>query len=120
MKEIEEDGKERRDAVYDPGIMLDAVKCMLQLRNDKELADRLGIGQSLVSKVRHKQQAVSASLLIRMHEETNLSIAELRRLMGDRRKKYRFGEGKPFNRHPRQPRSAFAAEDTAAEHAGQG
>jgi hypothetical protein len=32
---------------------------------------------------------VGASLLIRMHEVSNLSIQELRTLMGERRNKYR-------------------------------
>jgi hypothetical protein len=35
---------------------------------------------------------VRASLLIRMHEVTNLSIRELRDLMGDRRQKYRISD----------------------------
>ena len=40
---------------------------------------------------------VGASLLIRMHEVTDLSIRELRELMGDRRKRLRISEvdGKP-------------------------
>ena len=48
-------------------------------------------------KIRHGHLPVGASLLIRMHEETNISIAELRKLMGDRRKKYRLSDaqGKP-------------------------
>jgi hypothetical protein len=40
---------------------------------------------------------VGASLLIRMHEVSDLSVAELRELLGDRRGKYRVGgaQGKP-------------------------
>jgi hypothetical protein len=40
---------------------------------------------------------VGASLLIRMHEVTDLSIRELRELMGDRRKRMRISDadGRP-------------------------
>jgi hypothetical protein len=40
---------------------------------------------------------VGASLLIRMHEVTGMSIRELRDLMGDRRTKYRLSDaqGRP-------------------------
>jgi hypothetical protein len=41
-------------------------------------------------------------MLIRMHEVTDLSIRELRDLMGDRRAKYRISDiqGKPKARSP--------------------
>ncbi|MGJ9418760.1 hypothetical protein ACHAC9_13480 [Massilia sp. CMS3.1] len=37
----------------------------------------------------HRRLAVDASLLIRMHEVSGLSIRDLRYLMGDRRAKFR-------------------------------
>jgi hypothetical protein len=51
----------------------------------------------VISKIRHRTLPVGASLLIRMHEVTDLSIRELRELMGDRRKRMRISDvdGKP-------------------------
>jgi hypothetical protein len=43
---------------------------------------------------------VGASLLIRMHEVSEMSISELRQLMGDRRGKFRISD-KQFK--PKQP-----------------
>jgi len=40
---------------------------------------------------------VGASMLIRMHEVSNLSVRELREILGDRRQKFRISDvqGKP-------------------------
>ena len=43
----------------------------------------------VISKIRHKILPVGPNLLIRMHEETGLSIRDLRALMGDNRAKFR-------------------------------
>lgn len=78
-----------KDRVYDPNRLLDRVRETLQLSNDAALARTLQILPPVLSKIRHRRTPVSASLLIRIHEETNLSIAELRALLGDRRQKFR-------------------------------
>jgi hypothetical protein len=51
----------------------------------------------VISKIRHHRLPVGASLLIRMHEVTGMSIRDLRDLMGDRRTKYRLSDaqGRP-------------------------
>ncbi|MEC4722074.1 hypothetical protein RY831_23170 [Noviherbaspirillum sp. CPCC 100848] len=77
------------DRVYDPNRLLDRVRETLKLSNDAALARTLQILPPVLSKIRHRRTPVSASLLIRIHEETNLSIAELRALLGDRRQKFR-------------------------------
>jgi hypothetical protein len=77
---------------FHPDEMLDAVKMVLKLLSDRELADHFKIGQPILSKIRHRKQGVGSALLIRIHEETHLSIAELRKLMGDRRRTYRVGK----------------------------
>jgi hypothetical protein len=43
----------------------------------------------VISKIRHYRLAIGASLLIRMHEVSDISIGNLRILMGDRRGKFR-------------------------------
>jgi hypothetical protein len=67
------------------------------LKNDAALARALEVAPPLISKIRHRRLPVGASLLIRMHEVTDLPVHELRELMGDRRQKYRISDmqGKP-------------------------
>lgn len=82
---------------YDPNRLLDALIEKLNLKNDAALSRALEVAPPVISKIRHRRLPVGASLLIRMHEVSNLSIRELRDLMGDRRSKYRISEvdGKP-------------------------
>lgn len=75
--------------LYDPNKLLDGVIQALNLPSDAALARTLEVQPPVLSKIRHRRTPVSASLLIRMHEETHLSISELRQLMGDRRQKFR-------------------------------
>lgn len=74
---------------YDPNRLLDALIKKFGLKNDVALARHLEVAPPLISKIRHRSLPVVASLLIRMHESSDLTIAELRGLMGDRRKKFR-------------------------------
>jgi hypothetical protein len=82
---------------YDPNRLLDALIQKLNLKNDAALSRALEVRPPVISKIRHRTLPVGASLLIRMHEVTDLSIRELRELMGDRRKRMRISEvdGKP-------------------------
>jgi hypothetical protein len=74
---------------YNPNHLLDVLIGKLQLKNDAALARALEVAPPVISKVRHYRLPVGASLLIRMHEVTDMSIRDLRDLMGDRRDKYR-------------------------------
>jgi 2-methylcitrate dehydratase PrpD len=82
---------------YDPSHLLDTLRERMQLKNDAALSRLLEVAPPVISKIRHRALPVGASLLIRMHEVTQMSIRELRALMGDRRKNYRFSDaqGKP-------------------------
>ena len=66
-----------------PGLLLDTLKEMLLLSSDSALAEALGTTPSLLSKVRHGKLPVADWLLISMHEESELSIGELRALNGE-------------------------------------
>ncbi|MDQ9172488.1 hypothetical protein Q8A64_18985 [Oxalobacteraceae bacterium R-40] len=79
---------------YDPNALLDTLIARLQLKNDAALCRLLEVGPPVISKIRHKRLPVGSSMLIRMHEISNLTIRELRYLMGDRRTRYR-EDGKP-------------------------
>ena len=77
---------------YDPNALLDTLIARLQLKNDAALCRLLEVGPPVISKIRHKRLPIGSSMLIRMHEISNLTIRELRYLMGDRRARYRQGE----------------------------
>lgn len=74
---------------YDPNKLLDTLIQNLKLKNDAALSRALEVAPPVISKVRHRRLPVGASLLIRMHEVSEISIRELRELMGDRRAKFR-------------------------------
>ncbi|NEX60479.1 hypothetical protein [Noviherbaspirillum galbum] len=82
---------------YDPNRLLDTLLEKMNLKNDAALSRMLEVAPPVISKIRHRRLPIGASLLIRMHETTGMSIRELRDLMGDRRTKYRLSDaqGKP-------------------------
>ena len=67
-------------------------------------------GPPVISKIRHHRLPVGASLLIRMHEISGMSIRDLRDLLGDRRTKYRvsdaLGKLKAENNKQQEEKSA--------------
>jgi len=77
---------------YQPGKLLDSLIVTLGLKNDAALSRALAVGAPVLSKIRRRRTPVSGAILLRMHEETDISIRELRKLMGDRRGKYRASE----------------------------
>ncbi|HEY0844002.1 MAG TPA: hypothetical protein VGE12_01455 [Noviherbaspirillum sp.] len=74
---------------YHPDQLLDALLHRLGLRGDGALASRLKIDKRLLREIRYGRQPIPASLLLLMQESTGISIAELRRAMGDRRARIR-------------------------------
>ena len=77
---------------YDPNNLLDSLIEKLSLKNDAALSRALEVAPPVISKIRHHRLPVGASLLIRMHEVSDLSIKDLRILMGDRRDKFRISD----------------------------
>ncbi len=82
---------------YDPNRLLDTLLEKMNLKNDAALSRMLEVAPPVISKIRHRRLPVGASILLRMHEVTDLSVAELREILGDRRQKYRISDvqGKP-------------------------
>jgi plasmid maintenance system antidote protein VapI len=74
---------------YDPNRLLDALLARLGLKNDAALSRLLGVEAPTISKIRHQRVRVGAAILLRMHEVSDLSIEELKSLMGDRRARLR-------------------------------
>ena len=77
------------DLAYDPNNLLDALIEKMQLKNDAALSRALEVAPPVISKIRHRRLPVGASMLLRMHEVSEVSIRDLRDLMGDRREKFR-------------------------------
>ncbi|MES2931912.1 MAG: hypothetical protein V4805_00265 [Pseudomonadota bacterium] len=77
---------------YNPNRLLDTLIEKLRLKNDAALSRALEVAPPVISKIRHHRLPVGASLLIRMHEVSDLSIRDLRYLMGDRRDKFRISD----------------------------
>ena len=86
------DEAELENRVYDPNHLLDTLIKKMSLKNDAALSRALEVAPPVISKIRHNRLPVGASLLIRMHEVSELSIKELRELMGDRRAKFRISD----------------------------
>ena len=74
---------------YNPNNLLDILIGKLKLKNDAALSRVLEVAPPVISKIRHSRLAVGASMLIRMHEVSDLSIRQLREMMGDRRDRMR-------------------------------
>lgn len=85
------------ESIYEPNKLLDALKDILGSKNDAALSRTLEIAPPILSKIRHHRLPVSAALLIRMHDVTDLSVSDLQGMMGDRRGKFRLSsaQGRP-------------------------
>ena len=66
-----------------PNRLLDTLIEHMQLKNDAQLSRRLGIPPPVVSQMRHRKLTVGATMLLRMHEESGLSIADLKDLLAE-------------------------------------
>ena len=75
---------------YDSNHLLDSILDKLCLPDDAALCEALDVDESVISDLRELRREVDAALLIRMHELTDISIAGLRNILGDRRRKARF------------------------------
>jgi hypothetical protein len=104
---------------YNPNHLLDILIERLNLKNDAALSRALEVAPPVISKIRHRRLPVGASMLIRMHEVSKLSVRELRDLMGDRRTKYRLSDaqGKPKPAEGSQPQANPKAAE-ASQHSG--
>lgn len=79
-------------AGYTPNHLLDSLMVRLRVKSDAALARALCIPASTISKVRNRQMAVNSTLLLAAHEATEMSIRELRNLLGDTETRYWLGD----------------------------
>ncbi len=71
---------------YTPDGFLDRLLLRLGLKNDAALARLLAVTPAIVSRIRNRKLPVSSSMLLMIHEATDIAIRELRRMMGDTRR----------------------------------
>ena len=74
---------------YDPNRLLDTLTQRLGVNSDKALSQKLKMNKTLVTRIRQKRLPLGASLLMGIHEATGISIPELKKILGDRRSKFR-------------------------------
>ena len=65
----------------DPNILLDKIIEKLNLKNDAALSRLLEVAPPVISKLRHGALPIGPTMLIRMHEVSDLNIREMRELM---------------------------------------
>ncbi|MFL6675735.1 MAG: hypothetical protein ACJ8LG_20875 [Massilia sp.] len=63
-----------------PNKLLDTLIQKLHLKNDAELCRVLEVQPPIISKIRHRKLNVGATILLRMHEKSNIPIRELKEL----------------------------------------
>ena len=59
---------------YEPNNLLDTLIKQLHLKNDAALSRALEVAPPVISKIRHRRLPVGASLSIRMHEISDISL----------------------------------------------
>jgi hypothetical protein len=65
----------------DPNKLLDAIIGKLHLKNDAALSRVLEVAPPVISKLRHGTLPIGPTILIRMHEVSDMGIREMRALM---------------------------------------
>jgi plasmid maintenance system antidote protein VapI len=63
-----------------PHLLLDHMLTRLRLKNDASLARMLDVAPPRLSKIRRRRLAVSADILLRLHEVARMPVAELKHL----------------------------------------
>jgi hypothetical protein len=81
MREAMERARSAEPPSFVPNKLLDTLIERMQLKNDAELSRRLGVPAPVISQMRHRKLPVGATMLLRMHEESNIPIAELKELL---------------------------------------
>ncbi|MBC7415713.1 MAG: hypothetical protein H7327_12360 [Herminiimonas sp.] len=74
---------------YDPNQLLDMLLLRLELKNDAALSRALDVARPVLAGIRRGTVGIGAWLLLRISEISGLSIADLRQMMGDQRRRLR-------------------------------
>jgi plasmid maintenance system antidote protein VapI len=80
MREAMERARRAEPPSFVPNRLLDTLIEHMGLKNDAQLSRRLGVPPPVISQMRHRKLLVGATMLLRMHEESGMGIAELKEL----------------------------------------
>src|SRR3954451_11979034 len=86
-------------STFVPNTLLDTLIQRMQLKNDAELCRVLEVQPPIISKIRHRKLNVGATILLRMHEKSNISIRELKELTAEARIQDAPQPGAPASTH---------------------
>ena len=94
--------------VCGPDHFLNELLRFYDLKSDAELSRVLDVNRSVISRIRTERRSISAEMLLHIHEVTNITVRELRNMMGDTKEKY-FSPRR--NLSPRRSKKDHAGED---------
>lgn len=60
--------------------LLDELQKRYDIPNDRQLGLRLKLGAPIISRIRNNKNAVSSEVILRIHEELGIPVAEIREL----------------------------------------
>ena len=63
---------------YNVGKLLDTIMAKLGVKNDAALSRELGVSPTIVSNIRNVKVALSAAMMIRIHDVADMSITTIR------------------------------------------
>jgi len=61
--------------------LLDELQSRFEIKNDRQLSERLDVAPPIISRIRNGKSNVSADIMIKIHEVFGLSIAEIKELL---------------------------------------
>ncbi len=76
----------RQYPAYSPSDLLDKLMYLFNLKNEISFSKKFGFSPSHISKLRHKRTVISPNFLLRIHDISQISISELKKMMKDKRK----------------------------------
>jgi plasmid maintenance system antidote protein VapI len=79
------------DIAFAPGRLLDSIKQQYGLSSDRELAEFLDLTGPQISRIRNSGVALTAVVVLKIHEMSGLPISRLKDMCGDRRARHRVG-----------------------------
>jgi hypothetical protein len=71
---------------YSPSDLIDKLMILFNLKNDLSFSKKFGFSPSHISKLRHKKTVISPNFLLRIHDASQISIIELKKMLKDKRK----------------------------------
>lgn len=60
--------------------LLDELEKRFEIKNDRQLSEKLDLAPPVISRIRNKKTKVSGDVMIKIHEVFGLSIAEIKEL----------------------------------------